>query len=121
MTYRRISFSAPCKPKEDKKNCAICYYAAPSNSACHDVCNGCFDYSLFKPKEESASETQVGGLHYKDMKIQPIEFSMKNNLNFCQGNVIKYVCRYKAKNGLEDLKKARHYIDLLIEHEESKK
>ena len=68
----------------------------------------------------SALDTQVGGSHYKNMVIQPVEFIEKNNLGFCAGNVIKYICRYKNKNGIEDLKKARHYIDLLIEIEESK-
>ncbi len=65
----------------------------------------------------SALNTQVGGSHYKNMVIQPVEFIEKNNLGFCVGNVIKYICRYKNKNGIEDLKKARHYIDLLIEIE----
>jgi hypothetical protein len=60
---------------------------------------------------------QVGGSHYKNMVIQPVEFIEKNNIGFCAGNVIKYICRYKNKNGIEDLKKARHYIDLLIEIE----
>ena len=68
----------------------------------------------------SAFDTQVGGSHYKNMTIQPVEFIEMNNLGFCVGNIIKYVCRYKDKNGIEDLKKARHYIDLLIEIEESK-
>jgi hypothetical protein len=65
----------------------------------------------------SALDTQVGGSHYKDFKIQPIEFTHQNNLNFCQGNVIKYITRYKFKNGIEDLKKIKHYVDLLIELE----
>lgn len=69
----------------------------------------------------SSKNTQVGGNHYKDMKIQPIEFTLQNNLGFCEGNIIKYVSRYKNKNGVEDLKKARHYIDLLIEQVEAKK
>ena len=64
------------------------------------------------------SETQIGGSHYSEMAIQPIEFIHKNNLSFIQGNVIKYVCRYKSKGGIEDLQKAKHYIDLLIELEE---
>lgn len=66
---------------------------------------------------ENALSQQVGGGHYKDMAIQPIEFTHKNNLNFCQGNIIKYVTRYKNKNGIEDLRKAKHYIELLIELE----
>ena len=61
-------------------------------------------------------KTQVGGSHYKDMAIQPIEFILANELGFCEGNVIKYICRYGAKGGTEDLKKAKHYIQLLLEH-----
>ena len=64
------------------------------------------------------SQTQIGGRHYSDMTIQPIEFIHKNGLSFIQGNIIKYVCRYKSKGGIEDLNKAKHYIDLLIELEE---
>lgn len=63
----------------------------------------------------SSFSSQVGGSHYKDFPIQPLEFIVKNNLDFLQGNVVKYVVRYKVKNGLEDLKKARHYLDMMIE------
>lgn len=58
--------------------------------------------------------TQVGGNHYSKYAIQPTEYIIKNNLNFCEGNVVKYVTRYKDKGGVEDLKKARHYLDILI-------
>ena len=61
-------------------------------------------------------ETQIGGDHYKELSIQPIEYILANKLGFCEGNVIKYITRYKSKNGLEDLKKAKHYIDMLIEN-----
>jgi Protein of unknwon function (DUF3310) len=64
---------------------------------------------------KSHFESQVGGSHYKSFAIQPLEFIVKNNLDFLQGNVVKYVVRYKVKNGLEDLKKARHYLDMMIE------
>lgn len=70
--------------------------------------------------KETALNTQVGGSHYKDMVIQPVEFIEKNNLGFCVGNVIKYVCRYKSKNGIEDLKKAKHYLEILIEIEKNR-
>lgn len=70
------------------------------------------------PVPPSAFNEQVGGAHYKNMKIQPINFILANDLNFTQGVVIKYVCRYKAKNGIEDLKKAIHFLEMLIEHEE---
>lgn len=68
-------------------------------------------------KNKSALDVQEGGNHYKNFEIQPIEFTHKNGLNFCEGNVIKYVSRHRFKNGIEDLKKARHYIELLIELE----
>jgi|TARA_R100001129_G_scaffold171569_2_gene141810 hypothetical protein len=57
---------------------------------------------------------QIGGSHYKDMVIQPFEFISKNELTFFQGNVIKYVCRYKQKNGIQDLEKVIHYCQLEI-------
>ena len=57
---------------------------------------------------------QIGGSHYKSFHIQPYEFISKNDLSFFQGNVIKYVCRYKHKNGIEDLEKIKHYCDLKI-------
>lgn len=60
---------------------------------------------------------QVAGGHYKAFKIQPIEFIQGNKLDFCEGNVIKYVCRHREKNGAEDIKKAIHYLRLLLELE----
>ena len=65
----------------------------------------------------SALKKQVGGNHYKDMAIQPVDFIHENGIGYIAGNVIKYVVRYKSKNGVEDLKKARHYLDMLIEKE----
>lgn len=62
-----------------------------------------------------ASRKQVGGDHYKDMAIQPSEFIYKNNLNWLQGNAIKYICRHHNKGGKQDLDKAIHYIELLRE------
>ena len=65
---------------------------------------------------ESALDRQVGSSqHYKDFKIQPIEFITANKLSFIQGNVIKYICRYDKKNGKEDIDKAIHYCELLKE------
>lgn len=60
---------------------------------------------------------QEGGGHYKDRGIQPLEYTMKNNLSFCEGNVVKYISRYKSKNGIEDLAKVIHYA-LLSSYEE---
>ena len=61
--------------------------------------------------------TQVGGSHYTKLKIQPMEYSMANNLNACQHTAIKYLTRYKDKNGVEDLRKAIHTIEMLIQFE----
>jgi hypothetical protein len=66
---------------------------------------------------ETALNVQEGGQHYKSKAIQPIVYIHANNLGFCEGNVVKYITRHKDKNGIEDLKKAKHYIDLLIELE----
>ena len=59
---------------------------------------------------------QEGGGHYKNRGIQPLEYTMKNNLSFCEGNVVKYISRYKSKNGIEDLAKVIHYA-LLASYE----
>jgi hypothetical protein len=65
----------------------------------------------------SALSVQEGGDHYKKMPIQPVEYIHANGLGFIEGAVIKYVSRWKSKNGVADLKKARHFLDLLIELE----
>lgn len=63
-----------------------------------------------------ATDIQVGGNHYQ-LPIQPIEYIHKNGLGFIEGNVIKYITRHRNKNGKQDLLKAKHYIDLLIQLE----
>lgn len=65
-------------------------------------------------------ETQVGGDHYKNMKIQLVDFIYENNISYLEGNIIKYLVRHKNKNGVEDLKKAAHYLNILIEKESNK-
>ena len=62
-----------------------------------------------------ALDRQEGGSHYKDLAIQPDEFIEKNGIPYLEGNVIKYVTRHASKGGREDLEKARHYIDLILE------
>jgi hypothetical protein len=62
------------------------------------------------------SDKQIGGEHYKHMKIQVTEFVAANDIPFIEGNVIKYVCRHAHKNGKEDVLKAIHYLNLLIEY-----
>ena len=62
-------------------------------------------------------KTQVNGSHYTKLKIQPMEYSMANGLDACQSNVVKYVTRFRDKNGIEDLNKAIHTLEMLIEFE----
>lgn len=64
---------------------------------------------------KNALTKQEGGSHYKNMAIQPVEFITANDLGFLEGNVIKYICRHHAKNGAEDIKKAIHYCELLLQ------
>lgn len=59
-------------------------------------------------------DKQVGGDHYKDLTIQPVEYIHANNIPFIEGSVIKYVTRWRNKNGIADLEKAKHFIELLI-------
>ena len=63
----------------------------------------------------SALRKQVAGNHYRQFPIQPIEFIVKNNLPFIEGNIIKYICRWQDKGGVEDLNKVIHYVELLKE------
>ena len=85
----------------------------------------CFTDQLSSGSDESSKETQTynplnaqeGGGHYKNRGIQPLEYTMQNNLSFCEGNVVKYISRYKSKNGVEDLAKVIHYA-LLASYEE---
>ena len=67
----------------------------------------------------AAFEKQVGGNHYKDMAIQPLEYSHRNGLGAAEAFVVKYVSRWQEKDGIKDLKKAIHCLELLIEMEES--
>jgi len=66
---------------------------------------------------KSALDTQVAGSHYKHLKIQPMEYSMGNKLDACQHTAIKYITRFRSKGGKQDLEKAKHAIDMLIEFE----
>lgn len=67
----------------------------------------------------SALNQQIGGGHYKEFKIQPVEFITKNQVPYIEGCVIKYVMRHRLKNGKQDIEKAIHYLNLLMEMEYS--
>jgi len=77
---------------------------------------------IFDESWDDPLVSQVGGDHYSKLNIQPVEYIIANDLNYLQGNVIKYVTRYRDKNGIEDLKKAEHYLQMLMtEYKEIKK
>jgi hypothetical protein len=63
----------------------------------------------------TANDMQVGGDHYMDKAIQPWDYIVSNNLGFLEGNIVKYITRWKDKNGVADLRKAQHYLAKLIE------
>lgn len=78
----------------------------------------------FDPKgveSMSALDKQEGGGHYKQFKIQPIEYTHQNKLGFIEGNIVKYISRHREKNGVEDLRKIVHYCELLAELEYGEK
>ena len=64
--------------------------------------------------EGNPLDKQIGGSHYRSMKIQPIEYITANNLGFIEGNIIKYITRHHAKNGADDVRKVIHYCELLL-------
>ena len=68
----------------------------------------------------SVLKKQIGGPHYKGLPIQPPKFINKNKLLFAEGNAIKYICRHGSKGGLEDIKKAIHYLEMIIDRDYSK-
>lgn len=66
----------------------------------------------------TANDVQVAGTHYKNKAIQPWDYIIGNNLGYLEGNIVKYVSRWKDKGGVDDLKKAQHYLTKLIETQE---
>jgi hypothetical protein len=68
-----------------------------------------------KKTESTPLQTQEGGNHYKDLAIQPVEYIFHNRLEYLEGNVVKYVTRHRSKNGAEDIRKAIHYCQLILE------
>lgn len=71
--------------------------------------------SVAESEPATALSVQEGGNHYKDMAIQPVEFIKANNIPFIEGCVIKYVTRHRSKNGAQDIRKAIHFLNLLLE------
>ena len=75
-----------------------------------NLIKGSYEYEYGKP-----SEKQIGGSHYKDCAIQPVDYIVENKLDFLEGNVVKYITRHKTKNGIEDIRKVIHYAELILE------
>ena len=75
------------------------------------------DSSIFKGTGYGSLDKQVGGKHYKQMKIQPAEFINENRLLFAEGNAIKYICRHQSKGKEQDIKKAIHYLEMILERD----
>ena len=74
---------------------------------------------IFKGVPYESLEKQVGGKNYAKMKIQPAEFINENKLLFAEGNAIKYICRHSVKGKEEDIKKAIHYLEMILERDYS--
>lgn len=93
-----------------------------ASQADHDVKLLAFDDGPMtsEPVRKSPLSTQIGGDHYTKLAIQPMQYSMKNGLDPLQHTIIKYVTRFRDKAGIEDLEKAKHCIDMLIEFERDK-
>lgn len=72
------------------------------------------DTGHYGSDEEITKREQIGGNHYTNKKIQPIDYITENKLPYCEGNVVKYVTRHKEKNGAEDIKKAIHYLRFIL-------
>ena len=72
-------------------------------------------------EENMQKEKQIGGSHYNNKAIQPIDYILENKLGYCEGNVIKYVTRHKDKNGPEDIKKAIHYLQFILANDYGEK
>lgn len=102
------------------KECKACESWEDYEDTCED-CEGLEDYDKLDDeldaKLPSQFERQEAGTHYQKILIQPLEYILANNLPFCEGNVVKYISRFKNKNGAEDLKKVIHYTQFLLEKE----
>ena len=72
---------------------------------------------MFKATTYNSLEDQIGGKHYRSMKIQPAEFINENKLFFAEGNAIKYICRHQSKGKAEDIEKAMHYLEMILERD----
>lgn len=78
-------------------------------------------HKITEPEELAAEDRCLSPLHYSQYKIEPTVYIMENQIPWCEANVIKYVSRWEEKGGITDLKKAKKYLDILINHTERNK
>lgn len=102
-------------------NCRNAPYKLGAAGPCREcIGNSQWQNNIGTLSTSSALDTQVAGSHYKEMSIQPVEFITLNKIEFLPGCVIKRMCRWRKKDGVQDLHKAIHEIQLMIEMEERK-
>ena len=105
----------PMNRSEGRNQCPHCGYWHLADETCN--CLREVEAGAKALADQSALRGQVSGTHYKDMVIQPADFTTRNGIGHLAGDAIAYISRYRAKNGKEDLQKAIHSIQLLIELE----
>jgi hypothetical protein len=103
--------------------CKLCRAETNSPAAslrCPEMANGKHVWGETTVASPEEIHRPIRPHHYTALAIEPWDFIVKNKLGYCEGNVIKYVCRWQNKNGVEDLRKAKAYLDRLIEEEDAK-
>lgn len=123
-TFGGKEYELTNKDAEHKEACNNCAFGN-DGALCDQASNYCVGVGdgyfvlHYKTKESkgdmSALNKQEGGDHYKNLKIQPVEYITANNMSFLEGNVIKYISRHSMKNGIEDIKKVIHYCELILQ------
>lgn len=95
--------------------CKICEVDAFSKEFCSYKCES--EFFTRNTKSQTALDVQEGGSHYKVCKIQPIEYMYANNLNYAEGAIVKYITRHRLKGKAEDIRKIKHFCDLILQLE----
>lgn len=115
LTNKDAEYKEPCNNCAFGNDDTLCDQAG---NYCVGVGGGYFvlhDKTKESKRDMSALNKQEGGDHYKNLKIQPVEYITANNMSFLEGNVIKYISRHSMKNGIEDIKKVIHYCELILQ------
>lgn len=97
------------------------YFLADKNTG-RMICTACYPPAvIYKTPISNPSDRQIGGDHYRKFKIQPIEYVLANGMGYLPGCALKYITRYKDKGGAQDIHKAIHYLQLILEFEYGEK